>query len=357
MTRLLLAATLTLLLPGAAVASMAVPAPTTPTNAPACQSPDQPVHEARFIRIGGIEQWVTIDGARCANPVVLFVHGGPGNPLTPYAAKVYGAWEKDFTLVHWDQRGAGKTFSRNPDTADATLTMELMAADGVELAAAVAKHLRKDKLILLGGSWGSALGAHMVKSRPGLFSAFVAAGQLVSYRLNEIASYDATLALARTAKDEKTVAALEALGPPPWVNPRNFGILRRATRGYEAKATVAAPKHWWEVAPEYSTPEMQAAYEAGEEYSYLQFVGMKGDGMLSRLDLPSLGARFELPVFMIMGAEDLVTTPGVAKAYFDSIEAPRKEYILLPAVGHDPNQAMVDAEYAVLKSIAGPATK
>lgn len=312
------------------------------------------VDEQAFIPIGGIEQWVTIKGASRANPVVLVLHGGPGNPMTPYADAVYGAWEKDFTLVQWDQRGAGRTFARNPGSAQSRLTMARMAQDGNELAAHLARHLGKDKVILMGGSWGSALGIHMVRSRPELFHAYVGTGQLVSYRDNEAASYRQVLDLARAAGDTKTLATIEALGPPPWTNPRNFGILRRATRTYEAKTSTAAPPTWWIPSPEYATPAMQADYEGGEEYSYLEFVGLEGNGMLSKIDLPALGTRFDVPIFLIQGAQDLVTTADVAKHYFDSIEAPQKAYVLLPNTGHDPNAAMIDAQYELLKTRVVP---
>lgn len=317
----------------------------------ACASPAQSVKESGFVALGGIEQWVSIRGARCGNPVVLFLHGGPGNPLSPYAEAIYGAWEKDFTLVQWDQRGAGKTFSRNPSTAETTLTIEQMATDGVELASYLAAHLRQPKVILMGGSWGSALGVHMVKARPEAFTAYVGSGQLVASQSNEAASYAKTLALVRAAADTKSLEVMTSLGAPPWSNPRAFGQLRRITRAYEAKTTTPAPKMWWAPSAEYESPGMEAEYEAGEEYSYLQFVGPKGDGIYSRLDLNRLGSTFEVPVYLVQGAEDLVTTPGVARAYFDSIKAPHKEFILLPATGHDPNVAMVEAQHEILRKI------
>ncbi|KFN44166.1 alpha/beta fold hydrolase [Arenimonas oryziterrae] len=353
MTRLPLAALLWLL-PFCAFADFA-PAPPPPNlNLAPCRTATAAVHEQGFVMIGGIEQWVTIQGASCANPVVLFVHGGPGNPLTPFADAVYGAWEKDFTLVQWDQRGAGRTFGRHPQAADATLTIEQMAQDGVEVAAYVTQRLGKQKVLLLGGSWGSILGVHMIKARPALFTAYVGAGQLVSYRDNPLASYQKTLALARAANDAKTLETLEALGPPPWTNPRAFGVLRRATRLYEAKKSTPAPADWWTLPAEYATAERQAEYEAGEDYSYLQFVGLTGEGMLSKLNLPKLGLKFDVPVFIIEGEEDLVSTPEVAKAYFDAISAPRKEFVLLPKAGHDPNAATIAAEYRLLRSVATP---
>lgn len=220
--------------------------------------------------LGGIEQWVTIKGGSCANPVILFLDGGPGNTLSPYADSIYGSWEKDFTLVQWDQRGAGRTYGRNAPPAD---------------------------------------------------------------------------------------PALEALGPPPWENPRNSGVLRRATRAYEAKTSIPAPKSWWLRAPAYDTPQVRAEYLEGEDHSYLQFVGRKGDGMFSRVDLPGLGAAFEVPVFIIQGSEDLVAIPEVARRYFDGIAAPQKEFVVVPHTGHDPNVALVEAQYRIMTERVRPLTK
>ncbi len=66
------------------------------------------IDEKGYVLVGGIQQWMTIKGANRANPVVLFVHGGPGNPMSQYADALYQEWEKDFTIVQWDQRGIRK---------------------------------------------------------------------------------------------------------------------------------------------------------------------------------------------------------------------------------------------------------
>ena len=320
---------------------------------PACK-PGTKIAEEGFVPIDGIEQWVTIRGADCANPVVLIVHGGPGNPSTPFAENLYGPWEKDFTLVQWDQRGSGKTFAQNPDTATRPLTMALMAKDGVEVAAYATRRLGKRQVILFGGSWGSALAINMLKLKPELFSAYQGTSQLVEYRANQNATYARALELTRAAGDKQAVASLEALGAPPWANPRAFGIVRRITRRYEAKTTQPAPDTWWNFPAPYDTAAYKAAYTDGEDYSYMQLVGMKGDGMLSRIDLPALGTTFPMPIFIIQGKEDLLTMPAVSKAYFDRIKAPTKKYILLDKVGHDPNPLMVDAQFQVLKTQIAP---
>lgn len=330
-------------------------------------SPTQKVHEERFVSIGGMEQWVTIKGESRANPVVLFIHGGPGNTMSPYADQIYGAWEKDFTMVQWDQRGAGRTYGRNmaadriPEDEDHLarylirhpLTLERMTEDGVELAKYLTQRLGQKKIILMGGSWGSILGVHMVKSMPELFHAYVGISQIVS-PANEAASYAKVIAMARAAGDLGTVSKLEALGTPPWVNPRNFGVLRRATRVYEAKTSTPAPKSWWVRSPHYDTPQMRADYSEGEEYSFAQFVGLKGDGMSSKVDFNKPGKDFKVPVFLIHGSEDLVAVPDVAKHYFDTLVAPRKEFVLVPATGHDLNLALIDAQYNIIKKRVVP---
>ena len=329
---------------------MAAPSPSI------CAYAGQAVREEDFVPLGGIEQWVTVKGSDCANPVVLFLHGGPGNPLSPYADALYGAWEKDFTLVQWDQRGAGRTFGRSPP-GESALSLERMAADGVELAEHVTRRLGAKKVILLGGSWGSILGVRMATARPDLFHAYVGVSQVVSYRDNPAASHAKATALAKAAGDEKTVSALAAIGPPPWENPRNFGILRRATRAYEAKSSDPAPQAWWAPAPGYDTRERLAETEEGEDYSYLQFVGRKGDGLFSKVDLAKQGAAFAIPVFLVHGAEDLVATPEVARRYFDDITAPRKAFVLVPRAGHDPNPALVAAQYRVVMQQARPGAR
>ena len=99
-----------------------------------CTAADRAIDEKGFVRIGGIEQWVRIKGASCVKPVIVVVHGGPGNPNTPFADNLFKAWEKDYTVVQWDQRGAGMTFGRNPVTDEEPLVPERLRDDGVEVA-------------------------------------------------------------------------------------------------------------------------------------------------------------------------------------------------------------------------------
>jgi pimeloyl-ACP methyl ester carboxylesterase len=324
--------------------------------APMACAPDaaSPIHEHRFVPIGGIEQWVTIDGSDCANPVILFVHGGPGNPLSAFADAVYGAWAKHFTLVQWDQRGAGMTFGRNKPLPGVKLTVEQMAGDGIEVANFLRRSLGKQKIILTGSSWGSVLAVHMVKAHPELFSAYVGVSQIVGKRINEDATYAALLSLSRQAGDAASLASLRALGAPPWTNPRNFGLQRRIIRKYEALAATPAPASWWVIPAEYDNAQYRADYDEGEDYSYLQDIGLQGDGMFAQVDLRQLGTAFSLPVFLIQGEADLLTMPAITRRYFDAMTAPEKAFVVVPHAGHDPNEAMIDAQYKILMERVRP---
>ncbi len=328
----------------------------TPNMSTATVATPHKLSEQGFVRVGSQEQWVTVNGDDCRNPVILFLHGGPGNPLSPFAHNLYGPWAKDFTLVQWDQRGAGQTFGRNPETAESTLTLDQMVSDGIAVTEWVRQRLGQKKVILMGSSWGSVLGVHMAKRRSDLFHAYVGTAQMVSFKANEAASYAQTLALATAANDKKTVAALEAIGQPPRTDPRSFGVLRRAIRAYESMVTTPAPRDWWKPEAHYSTAPALEAYEQGEDYSFLQFVGPKGNGIFSKVDLPRLGVRFNIPVYLVQGQEDLLTPLSVTQTYFDSLQAPDKTLIVVSKAGHDPNEALLAAQYQVLMERVAPLT-
>lgn len=340
----------------------AIAASVSPSLAARDGDPDSaPIDESGYVDIGGIEQWITIKGAHRDNPVVLFVHGGPGNPMSVYSDSIYGDWSKEFTIVHWDQRFAGKTYQRNePIVEELTierfnqveLTTELLVQDGIEVSEYALQRLGQDKLILTGSSWGSVIAARMALQRPELFHAYVGVSQLVNEERNMRASYEATLGLAREKGDADAVRTLEELGPPPWSNPRNFGKMRRILRRYEVESTSAYPD--LKPGTEYDNDAYWAAYAAGEELSFLKFVGLDHDGMAAAIDLPSLGTEFSVPILLIQGEKDLLTVADVTRSYFDRITAPAKKFVVVPDAGHDPNLAMIDTQRNAIKTFVLP---
>ena len=155
------------------------------------------IDEARFVPIGGIEQWVTIRGQDRANPVLLFLHGGPGDVTSCWALTLFAPWEEHFTVVQWDERGAGRTLKKSGPGVASTLTVDRMAQDGIELADYLRKHLGKEKVILVAHSFGSIIALKMVQTSPDLFYAYVGTGEIADETKNYAAAYDALLKKAR----------------------------------------------------------------------------------------------------------------------------------------------------------------
>ena len=158
------------------------------------------IDEASYVPIGGIEQWVTIRGQDRANPVILFVHGGPGDVTNPWTFRIFAPWEELFTVVQWDERGAGRTLAKSGPGIASTLTIDRMAHDGIELAEYLRQHLGKPKIIVVAHSFGSLLALRMVLQRPDLFYAYVGTGQVA----DETRNYAVAL------------AELQQVGPPPY---------------------------------------------------------------------------------------------------------------------------------------------
>jgi pimeloyl-ACP methyl ester carboxylesterase len=197
------------------------------------------VEEANYLLVGGIEQWVTIRGDDDRKPLLLLIHGGPGDVQSPFVT-AYAPYERDFLFVQWDQRGAGRTFEKyGKDTPDLSLDREV--ADGIQLSEQLHKRFPRNRLIVLGHSWGTIVATSMVQKRPDLFAAYVGTGQVSSWSAIVNHQFDFLLAAARKAGDTKTIASLEAVGRPnPLDVGQYFGVVSRTLRANQP----AADKLW-----------------------------------------------------------------------------------------------------------------
>ena len=306
-----------------------------------------PVDEAVYDEIGCVEHWVSMLGdVRNINMIVL-LHGGPGNALSPFATALFADWHKDFTVVQWDQPGSGRTFVRNGEAIGAHMSIAQMTRDGAEVAAYAAKRLGQDKVILLGQSWGSILGVHLAKARPDLIRAYVGQSQFVNWNTNLAASYAQVMNLARAANDRETVEGLTQLGPPPWDRVRAWPQFRRRQMLYQRKLAAEGPLAL-QMDPAYAGAEEQAQNEAAEEFSFLHFWGMQLDGPLTRVDLPALGTKFDVPIFIVHGEHDLVATTGLAREYVAGIEAPEKAFVIAPGAGHETSATLMKVTHELM---------
>jgi pimeloyl-ACP methyl ester carboxylesterase len=287
------------------------------------------IDEASYVRIGGLEQWITIRGENRNNPVLLLLHGGPGDATNPWGYAGFRNWMKYFTVVQWDQRGAGRTFGRNGAAAASTITIERMVQDGVELAELLSKRLHKDKIVLVGHSWGSILGVFMVKARPELFHAFVGTGQVADPTRNYAVAYAALVARASRDGNWQALQELNEVGPPPYRDGKGFAIQRKWSNRFEgADVFLASTLGFALTAPGYSLGDINDWFE-GQNVSAEHLVPRT-----STLDPKLLGGEFAVPVFVIQGAEDFTTPTSLAQTYLNSIHAPRKGFATIDGAGH-----------------------
>jgi pimeloyl-ACP methyl ester carboxylesterase len=318
------------------------------------------ISEEKYVLINGIEQWVTIKG-NSSKPIILFIHGGPGSPISPYIDVLYKDLEKDFIIVQWDQRGAGRTYGHNTPPEKLTpeylkanpLTLEQMTSDGVEVSKYLLKHLGKQKIILSGTSWGSALGVKIATKRPDLFYAYVGHSQIVNPNI-DIEVYTKIYKMAEDKNDKEALETLNTIGKPPYSRAKNAGLLFRIVKKYERANSTAAPDNWFQLSPAYDNDIDNKNREDGDDYSFVNFVGddkLGVQSMVASINLMRDNLDFKIPVYLIQGNEDISTPKENSKKYFDEIKAPKKEYYLLPNAAHGFNQSVVETQYKIFKSI------
>jgi len=276
------------------------------------------IQEGMYVTIGGIQQWIQIRGEDRNNPVLLFVHGGPGVSSIPRSSG-WLLWEKYFTVVQWDQRGTGLTYRQTGKSIAPTMTVDRMALDGIEVVEFLRAHLHKDKIILVGGSWGSILGIYMIKQRPDLFAAYVGTGQVVGPQTWGKKS-DAT-ARQGLSSDEKTPSAL---GVPP---------IEATVEIVKAPPLLSGEKR---DAPLRLSPiEMPQSSFLDWHYHCTGYVFNKQvRGVQNRPDLRSLGLDFSIPIFFFAGTKDTNTPIEPAEQYLIEVRAPHKEFVRFVGAGH-----------------------
>jgi pimeloyl-ACP methyl ester carboxylesterase len=320
----------------------------------------QSINDEKFVLINGIEQWITIKG-ESSKPVILFIHGGPGSPISPYSDHLYKAWEQDFTIVQWDQRGTGRTYGRSaPEElspaylASHPLTLTQMTDDGIAVSEYLLKHLGKQKIILLGTSWGSALGVKMTAKRPDLFYAYVGHSQIVKPSI-DMELYSKIYKMAEDAQDKEALEMLNKIGKPPYERARSVGQLFRVIKKYERLHSTPAPEAWFVLSPAYDNEKDNQHRSDGDDYSFVNYTGDKQLGvpsMSDSIDLMKDNLAINIPVFIIQGAEDILTPKEKTRAYFDKMIAPEKKYYLLPNTAHGFNEAVLATQYKVCREIS-----
>lgn len=287
------------------------------------------IDEGRYVDIGGIQQWITIRGNDRDNPVLLFLHGGPGDATNPWGYAAFRTWLGYFTVVQWDQRGSARTLAKNADSLGTTISVDRMTKDGIELADYLRKSLGKSKIVLVGHSWGSTLGIFMAKARPDLFFAFVGTGQVADPSKTYSVAHRDLLRKAQTLREQRAIAELREVGRPPYSDGRGYAVQRKWANLFEgADAFIASMFGFALMAPGSTVRDVN---------DWIDGQGVSADRLVPEtkaLTATNLGGEFALPVFVIQGAEDFTTPTSLAEEFVSSIRAPSKAFVAIEGGGH-----------------------
>jgi pimeloyl-ACP methyl ester carboxylesterase len=288
------------------------------------------VAEERFVRLGGIEQWISIRGEDARNPVLLVLHGGPGAPYSLFTPALR-CWEKDFTVVQWDRRGAGKTLARNGKEGSGEMSFRRMQEDAIELCAFLDERLPGRERILLASSAGTLLGLPLVRARPDLFAAYVGTDFNVGLAASEQVAHAETLAWAAKNGSRAEVSWLSRMGADPsrWDVASYNRLMRlrdRTTRDGRGMAAIFPPLML--SSPAHGLRDLRAIVEG------LGFCTERLFAEMVAFDAHTVAPRVELPFFVFQGDSDVHTPASVAAAYCEALEAPLKHFERMADSGH-----------------------
>lgn len=311
------------------------------------------------VRLGGVDQWVSIRGRSAGNPVLLHLSGGPGSSDVGWVRTFNRPLEDHFTVVVWEQRGAGKSYPSVDPTGD--LTVDRLVSDGVELSAWLAARFDEQKIYLTANSWGSTLGVLMAQRRPDLFWAYVGTGQMVSQRETDRMLYAQLLEHATRTADAGLLRQLRGFGPPP----------------YRDVLAYAKVMEYYDVIEPYPHRDAFARAQGlsgffPQEYSLLDtwneirgFADMGGlvyprlQDIDFRVDVP----RLDVPVYVVAGRHELTARSRLADEWFAGLQAPVKLRFEFANSGHNPDAEEPDQFNALMvgtvlaqtyRPVAGP---
>ena len=292
------------------------------------RTPKGGINEEMYVDINGAKQWISIYGQDKDNPVLLYLHGGPGSSTSLYDYAFTRKWSDVYTVVTWDQRNCGKSYSS--DQNDTTLTYDLMMNDGVEMTKYLLDYLGKDKITLLGHSWGTYFGCNLVLEYPEYYECYIGTGQLVDFYQNEAAFKEEAVKWA--GNDEESRRHIEKL---------NIGDF---SAEYYAARNALMEKYGYDMFADGTDYNLIAAqvfnpyYSLGDFYKYINSDFKIYDEFLrsDEFDKFSLLGKtdYQVPFYNINGNRDYQTNYLIAQDYFELVNAPRKKMYTMEDTTH-----------------------
>jgi pimeloyl-ACP methyl ester carboxylesterase len=293
------------------------------------------IQESYKTQIGGIEQWINVRGQDEANPIILFVHGGPASPLIPTLWQFQRPLEEYFTVVNYDQRGAGKTYVEDhSDAVAGTLRIPRYIDDAIVVAEHIRKRYGKDKVILMAHSWGTVIGLGAALKRPDVFYAYVGMGQVINTRDNERISFEYGMQQAKAHGNAAAVKELESIAPYPGERPitrERIIIARKWAQFYGGLSAYREESRYFFNAPLLS-PEYAAADVCAVDQGNVFTLGRVLPEFLN-VDYKGIGSM-SIPVFMFLGRHDYTTPARPTADWLASVHAPAKQAVWFERSSH-----------------------
>lgn len=293
------------------------------------------IQESYKTKIGGIDQWINVRGQDKTNPIILFIHGGPASPLIPTLWQFQRPIEEYFTVVNYDQRGAGKTYVEDhSDAVGATLHIPRYVDDAIEIAEYVRKRYGKSKLILMGHSWGTVVGMGAALKRPDLFYAYVGIGQFVNTLDNERISFDYGIQQAKAHGNAAAVKEMETIAPYPGDQPitrERIIIARKWAQFYGGLSAYRDDSPYFFNAPLLS-PDYTAADVCAVDQGNVFSLGRLLPEYLS-IDFKNVRS-FPIPVVMFLGRHDYTTPAQPTADWLGKVTAPSKQAVWFERSSH-----------------------
>jgi pimeloyl-ACP methyl ester carboxylesterase len=296
------------------------------------------VERLEKVRIGRIDQWVSIRGTDRRNPVLLYIHGGPGYVSIPMSWWFNRGAEEYFTIVQWDQRAAGKTYLlTDPAMIAPTLTPERMIADAEEMAAWTRKEFGKEKIFVLGHSFGSFLGLQLAQRHPEWLYAYIGACQLVDGPESERRGWRFAMDAARRESNAEAVRELEAIAPygtpGPTIPIKDIYVERKWVSYYGGvmayRRDNSADSALAQLSPDYSDQEISHIWD-GNKFATPYLLSE-----VVALDLTKSN-KLSIPLILFEGRHDRTVNSEVAAMWFDTVKAPDKHLVWFEHSGHMP---------------------
>ncbi len=299
------------------------------------RTPSGGINESMYVDINGSKQWISIYGQNRDNPVLLYLHGGPGSATSLYDYAFTRKWADVYTVVTWDQRGCGKSYDKShPET----ITADIMMQDGKAMTEFLRDYLHVEKITLLGHSWGSYFGANLALAHPDYYDAFIGTGQFIDEQENEQRLYEAALTWsendpdgrkevdewARNRETEDADLLSRVLLRNSIMERYGYDMMKDGT-DYNICTTVLFN-------PYYSLKDilnsMKDETDAFLPYSvFVASEGFREMSLLGRYD-------YEIPFFNINGDLDYQTNYSLACEYFERVNAPWKQMFVMKDATH-----------------------